>query len=192
MRILLLFSIIALLSNCTSVEIAKELTKATKSIKTSIDNIVKSSADTNQEEIIEEKNVDKKIIDQEIANLEKEKNVDKKIIDQEIIDQEIANLEKEKKEKEKIIKEQKKKTKINFLGKNFNEIKLIVGEPILLRTDGNSKTARFDNNFCQLFLFSNAKTKNFRVEYFEIRNKEGKLIINQKKIEKCYKNFKLI
>jgi len=187
MRILLLFSIIALLSNCTSVEIAKELTKATKSIKTSIDNIVKSSADTNQEEIIEEKNVDKKIIDQEIANLEKEKNVDKKIIDQEI-----ANLEKEKKEKEKIIKEQKKKTKINFLGKNFNEIKVMVGEPILLRTDGNSKTARFDNNFCQLFLFSNAKTKNFRVEYFEIRNKEGKLIINQKKIEKCYKNFKLI
>ena len=187
MRILLLFSIIALLSNCTSVEIAKELTKATKSIKTSINNIVKSSADTNQEEIIEEKNVDKKIIDQEIANLEKEKNVDKKIIDQEI-----ANLEKEKKEKEKIIKEQKKKTKINFLGKNFNEIKLMVGEPILLRTDGNSKTARFDNNFCQLFLFSNAKTKNFRVEYFEIRNKEGKLIINQKKIEKCYKNFKLI
>ena len=174
MRILLLFSIIALLSNCTSVEIAKELTKATKSIKTSINNIVKSSADTNQEEIIEEKNVDKKIIDQEI------------------IDQEIANLEKEKKEKEKIIKEQKKKTKINFLGKNFNEIKLMVGEPILLRTDGNSKTARFDNNFCQLFLFSNAKTKNFRVEYFEIRNKEGKLIINQKKIEKCYKNFKLI
>ena len=169
MRILLLFSIIALLSNCTSVEIAKELTKATKSIKTSINNIVKSSADTNQEEIIEEKNVDKKIIDQEIANLEKEK-----------------------KEKEKIIKEQKKKTKINFLGKNFNEIKLIVGEPILLRTDGNSKTARFDNNFCQLFLFSNAKMKNFRVEYFEIRNKEGKLIINQKKIEKCYKNFKLI
>ena len=169
MRILLLFSIIALLSNCTSVEIAKELTKATKSIKTSIDNIVKSSADTNQEEIIEEKNVDKKIIDQEIANLEKEK-----------------------KEKEKIIKEQKKKTKINFLGKNFNEIKLMVGEPILLRTDGNSKTARFDNNFCQLFLFSNAKMKNFRVEYFEIRNKEGKLIINQKKIEKCYKNFKLI
>ena len=169
MRILLLFSIIALLSNCTSVEIAKELTKATKSIKTSINNIVKSSADTNQEEIIEEKNVDKKIIDQEIANLEKEK-----------------------KEKEKIIKEQKKKTKINFLGKNFNEIKLMVGEPILLRTDGNSKTARFDNNFCQLFLFSNAKTKNFRVEYFEIRNKEGKLIINKKKIEKCYKNFKLI
>ena len=179
MRILLLFSIIALLSNCTSVEIAKELTKATKSIKTSFDNIIKSSGDTNQKEIIEEKNVDQEIIDQEI-------------IDQEIIDQEIANLEKEKKEKEKIIKEQKKKTKINFLGKNFNEIKLMVGEPILLRTDGNSKTARFDNNFCQLFLFSNAKTKNFRVEYFEIRNKEGKLIINKKKIEKCYKNFKLI
>ena len=169
MRILLLFSIIALLSNCTSVEIAKELSKATKSIKTSIDNVIKSSDDTNQKEIFEEKNIDKKIIDQEIIDLEKEK-----------------------KEKEKIIKEQKKKTKINFLDKNFNEIKLMIGEPILLRTDGNSKIARFDNNFCQLFIFSNAKTKNSKVEYFEIRNKEGKLIINKKKIEKCYKNFKLI
>jgi len=187
MRILLLFSIIALLSNCTSVEIAKELSKATKSIKTSIDNVIKSSDDTNQKEIFEEKNIDKKIIDQEIIDLEKEKNIDKKIIDQGIV-----NLEKEKKEKEKIIKEQKKKTKINFLDKNFNEIKLMIGEPILLRTDGNSKIARFDNNFCQLFIFSNAKTKNSKVEYFEIRNKEGKLIINKKKIEKCYKNFKLI
>ena len=169
MRILLLFSIIALLSNCTSVEIAKELSKATKSIKTSIDNVIKSSDDTNQKEIFEEKNIDKKIIDQGIVNLEKEKII-----------------------KEQIIKEQKKKTKINFLDKNFNEIKLMIGEPILLRTDGNSKIARFDNNFCQLFIFSNAKTKNFRVEYFEIRNKEGKLIINKEKIEKCYKNFKLI
>ena len=173
MRILLLFSIIALLSNCTSVEIAKELTKATKSIKTSFDNIIKSSGDTNQKEIIEEKNVDQEVIDQEV------------------IDQEIANLEKEKKEKEKIIKEQKKKTKINFLGKNFNEIKLMVGEPILLRIDGNSKTARFDNNFCQLFLFSLTKLKNARVDYFEIRNKEGNLIINKKNIDKCYKSFKL-
>ena len=189
MRILLLFSIIALLSSCTSVEIAKELTKATKSIKTSFDNVIKSSDDTNQKEIIEEKNVDQEVIDQEVIDQEV---IDQEVIDQEVIDQEIANLEKEKKEKEKIIKEQKKKTKINFLGKNFNEIKLLVGEPILLRADGNSKTARFDNNFCQLFLFSNAKMKNFKVEYFEIRNKEGKLIINKKKIEKCYKNFKLI
>ena len=169
MRILLFFSLIIFLSNCASVEIAKEVTKATRSIKTSVTNIIKNSSNDNIEELAKNKKDDKKIINYEIANLEKEK-----------------------KEKEKIIKEQKKKTKINFLGKNFNEIKLMVGEPILLRTDGNSKTARFDNNFCQLFLFSNAKTRNFRVEYFEIRNKEGKLIINQKKIEKCYKNFKLI
>ena len=164
MRILLLFSIIALLSNCTSVEIAKELSKATKSIKTSFDNVIKSSGDTNQKEIFEEKNIDKKIIDQGIVNLEKEK----------------------------IIKEQKKKTKINFLDKNFNEIKLMIGDPKLIRLDGNSRTLRFDNNFCQLFLFCNAKTKNSTIEYFEIRNKKGKLLINKEKIEKCYQNFKLI
>ena len=68
----------------------------------------------------------------------------------------------------------------------------MIGNPKLIRIDGNSLTERFDNNFCQLFLFSNIKTKNSKIEYFEIRNKEGKLIINKKKIEKCYKNFKLI
>lgn len=168
MRILILFSLFILLSNCTTIEVAKEVTKVTKSIQTSVDNIVKSSSNNSQEEVIEEETNDKQIIDQEIANLEKEK-----------------------KEKKEIIKEQKKETKINFLGKNSNEIKLMIGEPTLLRIDGNSRTVRFDNNFCQLFLFSNAKIKNARVEYFEIRNKVGKLIINKEKIEKCYKNFKL-
>ena len=169
MRILILFSLFILLSNCTTIEVAKEVTKVTKSIQTSVDNIVKSSSNNSQEEVIEEETNDKQIIDQEIANLEKEK-----------------------KEKKEIIKEQKKETKINFLGKTSNEIKLMIGEPTLLRIDGNSRTVRFDNNFCQLFLFSNAEIKNARVEYFEIRNKVGNLIINKEKIEKCYKNFKLI
>ena len=182
MRILILFSLFILLSNCTTIEVAKEVTKVTKSIQTSVDNIVKSSSNNNQEKVIEEETNDKQIIDQEIEETN----------DKQIIDQEIANLEKEKKEKKEIIKEQKKETKINFLGKNFNEIKLMIGEPTLLRIDGNSRTVRFDNNFCQLFLFSNAEIKNARVEYFEIRNKVGKLIINKEKIEKCYKNFKLI
>jgi hypothetical protein len=65
------------------------------------------------------------------------------------------------------------------------------GEPDLIRVDGNSRTMRFDNNFCQLFLFSLAKLKSARVDYFEIRNKNGNLIINKKNIDKCYKSFKL-
>ena len=49
-----------------------------------------------------------------------------------------------------------------------------------------------DHHYCQLFLFSNAKIKNSIIEYFEIRDKFGKLIINKKEIKKCYSEFKLI
>lgn len=169
MRILLLFTLIIILSNCTTVELAKEVTKASKSIKTSVDNMVKNLENTDNEEIVEE------IID-----------------DKKIIKQEMANLEIEKKAKQEIIKEQKKKSEINFLGKTFDEIKLVIGDPKLTRIDGNSKTMRFDNNYCRLFLFSSAKKNTTKVEYFEIRNSLGKLIINKEEMKKCYQTFKLI
>jgi len=168
MQILLLFCLIIFLSNCATVEVAKEVTKASKSLKTSVDNMLKTS-NNEKSQVIKEQN-----------------------IEGEAIDKEIASLDKEKKKAEKIIKEQRRETKINFLGKTDNEIKRMIGTPELIRVDGNSQTLRFDNNFCQLFLFSNAKTKNAKIKYFEIRDKNGKLIINKEKIKKCYKNFKLI
>ena len=167
MRILILFYLIMLLSNCATVEVAKEVSKATKSISASVNNMMQNSTQDQKSEIIEQNS-------------------------NEIINEQLTSLEKEKENKEKIIKEQKSKTKINFLGKNSKEIKLMVGEPKLIRIDGNTKTERFDNAFCQLFLLSNAQIINSEVEYFEIRNKQGKLIINRDRIEKCYKNFKLI
>jgi hypothetical protein len=169
MRILLFFSLIIFLSNCASVEIAKEVTKATRSIKTSVTNIIKNSSNDNIEELAKNKKDDKKIINYEIANLEKEK-----------------------KEKEKIIIEQKNKTVLNFLDKNSDEVRLMIGNYTLMRIDGNTRTTRFDNNYCQLFLFSNAESKNAEVKYFEIRNKKGNLIVESEKIKNCYKNFKLI
>ena len=62
MRIFLLFILIILLSNCTTVEFAKEITKATKSIKTSSNNIIESLENNNQEKIIEETTDDQQII----------------------------------------------------------------------------------------------------------------------------------
>ena len=41
MRLFLFFSFIILLPGCTSIEVAKEVTKATASIKTSITNVIK-------------------------------------------------------------------------------------------------------------------------------------------------------
>ena len=172
MRILLFFSLFTILISCTTVEVVKEVTKAGKSIKTSVDNLVKNSNNKNQEELDR--------ANEQLSNDKLKVNL------------ELKNLKKEKEEKQKIIKGQSEGTKINLIGKTYNEIKLIVGEPSLLRLDGSSRTIRFDNDFCQLFLFLNSKNKNSKIEYFEIRNKEGKLIINKMNIKKCYKSFELI
>jgi hypothetical protein len=171
MRILFFLTLFAILTNCTTVNVVKEVTKASKSVKTSVDNILRGSGGK--------------------SHNDPEKNSKKISNDKLKIDQEIKNLQKEKEEKIKIIKEQKKEVKITLLGKTSNEVMLMFGEPDLIRVDGNSRTMRFDNNFCQLFLFSLTKLKNARVDYFEIRNKEGNLIINKKNIDKCYKSFKL-
>ena len=171
MRISLFLTLFVILTNCTTVNVVKEVTKASKSVKTSVDNILRGSGGK--------------------SHNDPEKNSKKKSNDKLKIDQEIKNLQKEKNEKNEIIKEQKKEAKITLLGKTSDEIILIFGEPNLIRIDGNSRTMRFDNNFCQLFLFSLAKLKSARVDYFEIRNKNGNLIINKKNIDKCYKSFKL-
>ena len=168
MRILFLFSLITLLYSCASVEMAREVTRATKSIKTSVTKMVNTQNNNQKKNFIEPAN------------------------DNKVIEKELANLKKEKKKKEEIIKEQKKEVKINFLGKTPDEIKLIIGQPELIRIDGNSEIVRFDSIYCQLFLFSNKKKNNSKIEYFEIRNKKGELIINKENINKCYKQFKLI
>ena len=129
MRILLLFCLIILLSNCATIEVAKEITKATNSISESVNKMMQNK------DLINKKD---------------------KSTDREIINQEIASLEIEKEEEREIIKEQKKEIELNFLGKSFDEITLMIGGPKLTRVDGGSKTARYDNNFCKLFIFSNA------------------------------------
>ena len=168
MRILLLFSLILLLYSCTTVEVAKEITKATKSIGTSMNNIIQNSEKSQKE----------------LNSLDKN---DKS----QTIDSEIADLEIEIKEKEKEVRKQKKETRINFVNKTPKEIELLIGEPELIRIDGNSKIVRFDSKFCRLFLFSDLNDQKGEIKYFEIRNKEGKLIINKENIQKCYQNFKL-
>ena len=45
MRLFLFFCFIIFLSGCTSIEVAKEVTKATASIKTSVENIIELEAE---------------------------------------------------------------------------------------------------------------------------------------------------
>tara|TARA_B100000965_G_C18981204_1_gene494125 strand:- start:24 stop:500 length:477 start_codon:yes stop_codon:yes gene_type:complete len=152
---------------CASVEVAKEVTKASKSIKTTVENITKKN---NDEDI---KITDKE--DSEKFLIEKEK--------------EIVKVE-QKKEK-KLVKEQKKITKINFIGKNLDELNSLLGKENLFRIDGNTTLVRFDEKTCRLFLFFNSNKLNAKVEHFEIRDQTGNLVKTKEKIQVCYDNFNL-
>ena len=169
MRIFLFFTFILILSGCATIEVVKEVAKASKSVEPAVNQII---------------NTDKK-------NKEIEDNDESSTTANDTIKKQKAILEVEKKKEKKLVKEQKKIIKINFLGKTFNEIKSKLGEPSLIRLDGNTKTVRFNNSSCRLFLFFNSNKSHSKVEYFEIRDIQGNLIINKERIQDCYKYFNL-
>ena len=78
------------------------------------------------------------------------------------------------KEKELVIKQQKITT-INFLGKTLNQIIQEIGDPTLIRKDGNTQTVRFDSNNCRLFIYYKLNIEQPRAEHYEIRNIKGKI-----------------
>ena len=162
MRILIILSILLLQMGCSSVKVAREVTKAASSVKTSVKNLVNT-----------EKNTNASINNSTSSNTEIELQI----------------LKNEKEEETKIVSNQKKIIKINFLGKSLDEIKSTFGDPNLSRIDGNTKILRFDQNSCKLFLFFNNNAKNKIVEYFEIIEENGNLIKNKDKIQNCYKDF---
>ena len=166
-HILLFFSIIVL-CGCGTIEVAKEVTKATKSIKTSIDNISSAQEETKAPDDTE-KEKEKKQKD----DIEKEKE---KIV-----------VEKEK--ERDVAKKQKKITTIKFLGKTLPELIKKFGKPNLTREDGNTKTVRFDTLNCRLFLYFNLTINKSRVEYYEIRNTTGNLVNKNQNLEKCFQEI---
>ena len=170
MKIFLLLIIIIIQFGCATVEVAKEVTKASESIKKTVQNII----DNNEEEV-EKNNTDEKV---------NEKTINEILIEKE-------NIEVEKKEQKKVIKKQKEVIEVNFVGKTINEIYMRLGDSDLFRLDGNTQTMRYDSNSCRLFLFFNSTVPIPRVEYFEMRDQTGKLINDKISIQNCYKNFDL-
>jgi hypothetical protein len=157
------------LSSCTTIEVAKEVTKASQSIKTSVNNMINSNKKTND---IDDK---KKMSSPKPDNITEEINV----------------LEREEKDEKEKLKEQKKIVRIVFLGKTQEEIKVLLGVPQLKRTDGNIQIFRFDENNCRLFLFFKTKTNPITVKHSELRNNYGDLINVKEKIQECYKDLGL-
>tara|TARA_Y100000590_G_C15700213_1_gene1006487 strand:+ start:51 stop:545 length:495 start_codon:yes stop_codon:yes gene_type:complete len=162
MRAINIFNIlfIIFLYGCSTVEIAKEVTKATKSVQTSINKI---KSEPKNEKIIKQDN-----------DIAKEKKSIK--------------LEKEK--EKVVTEKQKKVAKYNFLEKNLNEIIFKFGKPSLVRNDGNTKTVRYDTSNCRFFLYFDLLKENSNVSYYEIRNSLGNLIDKKNKISECFAEIK--
>ena len=97
-----------------------------------------------------------------------------------------TTIKSNKKENEKIIK-QKKLTKIKIVGKNEKELINLLGEPSLIRKDGNIYSMRFNRNDCITYTYFNPKKNIPKVEYFELRNKDGELLENKSEINRCLK-----
>ena len=158
-----------MLSNCTTIEVTKGVTKASQSIKTSVNNII--NADQKNQGISGDQEVSPPVLDNIIEEME--------------------TLEEEKKDERKKIKEQKQIVEFVFLGKTREEIKVWLGTPTFERKDGNTQTLRFDPNDCRLFLFFNIAANSVMVKHTELRDSHGNLINVKKKIEGCYKNLNL-
>ena len=171
--ILPILIVFILLSGCTTIEVAKEINKATNSFKTSIQNIIS----------------DEEGLKEEIP-LENNKEEEKKEL-KETISLEQKTIVIEKKKEEKVVLKQNKIATINFIGKTLKELIENLGEPKLLREDGKTITARFDTKSCRIFVYFNRSIEKSGVKHYELRNPFGKLIEKQIDIKKCFEEIKL-
>jgi len=179
MRATSIFSIFLylFLFGCAPVEVAKEVTKATKSIETSVKKIFKSEeVEKIESEITLEEEKETKI------TLEEEKETKITLEKEKVVE--------EKKKKTKVVLKQKKASSIDLMGKSIEELNFVIGEPLLIRKDSGTTIARFDSDYCRLFVFLKTDTNNPIVEYFEIRSPDGNLIDRDKDIETCFKEIK--
>ena len=175
MRAIFIFTIytILCLTGCATVEVAKEVTKASKSVKTSVSKIFESTEENGGQEksINNNTNINEREIELKIKKSKEE-------------------ISKEKEKASKVVTKQKKIANINLLNMQISELNKIIGNPSLIREDGNVKTLRFDSKSCRFFIFMNSKVSTPKVKYYEIRDTKGELIDVQKKIENCFNEIK--
>ena len=172
MRAIYILSVLLVmtLNGCATVEIAKEVTKAGDSIKTTIQKSAKKQNDSEKtEDVIKEK-------EEIVVAKEKEEKEKEQII--------VA-----KKKEKAVINKQKEIAVIKIQGKTLNQLTQNFGKSDFIREDGNTKTVRFNSSSCRLFVYFNLEVKKLKAEYYEIRNTKGELIDEKEKINKCFKEI---
>ena len=183
-----LMFVILVLSGCASIEVAKEVTKATKSIKSSIKNMTNPKKENTVEVTsMEENTVEVTSVEENTVEVTSvEENNKKEILNEK------QKISKNKQITNKIVSKQKKVATINLLGKTLKELNGIIGQPQLIREDRKTTIARYDSKNCRIFIFMRSKIQIPRVEYYELRNEKGGLIDRQKDIEKCFQEVRPI
>ena len=81
---------------------------------------------------------------------------------------------------------QKKYVEISLLGKDKAQIISKLGKPSLIRKNISTYSMRFDKKNCITYVFFNTKQQNPLVQYFELRDNNGNLLINKKDINNCF------
>ena len=163
---ILFFFLIIITNGCSTIEIAKEVTKAGNSVKTTIKKITSSQVDDKKTE----NNIKEK---EEIIVVKKK--------EEEIV---VA-----KKKEIALLSRQKEISAINIQGKTLDQLTQDFGKPDLIREDGNTKAVRFNTSSCRLFIYFDLELKKPKAEYYEIRNTKGELIDKKEKINKCFEEI---
>ena len=175
MRAIYILSILLIitLNGCSTIEIAKEVTKVGDSIKTTIQKSAKKQNDSEKTEDVTKEKEEIVVAKKKEEDLTKEK--------EEIV---VA-----KKKEEAAINKQTKITVIKIQGKTLNQLTQNFGKSDFIREDGNTKTVRFNASSCRLFVYFNLGVKKPKAEYYEIRDPKGELIDRKEKINKCFKEI---
>ena len=94
-----------------------------------------------------------------------------------------------KKEENNKVNIQKRVSTVNLIGRNQKQIISLLGKPDLIRKDGLVYLMRFDRDECITFAFFNQNKQKPKVEHFELRNKNGDLLVNKSQIKECFKDI---
>ena len=91
----------------------------------------------------------------------------------------------EKQNERKKTSKKSNKSEIKLIGKNEEKLFAMLGRPQLIRKDGNIISMRFDEENCLAYTFFDKNSDIKKVEYFEIRTKEGLLLKNDSDVSRC-------
>jgi len=166
----ILLFLLFIISGCSTIEIAKEVSKATNSVKKTIEKI------SNKQNVYEEEN----------SNIELEKEKQEISVE---LEKEKQEINVEKKKEEIVIDKQKQITSIQLLNKTLSQLIKELGDPALIRKDGNTKTVRFDSSTCRLFVYFDLVVSESKAEYYELRDRKGALLNKTQNIKKCFQEI---